>query len=313
MKGLGRVLLGLTLFLAFGVGAIAQLDGLHAAHARMSARGEPLYLPSTTALRIAAVGHETTLADLMYLWSIQYFSGRVESDKRPWIAQVYDRITDLDPHFRDAYWLGFVSLMVDARDPGAAFELADKAIENEPGFTLMVVEAALAARRLGDETRALDYLERASAATGDPLLTRLLLRLRETRTAQEELDGWNELLTSGDPLTRAIAESHVDDLTDHVLAETLGALVLCFERERGRPPRALEELVAIGWLEEVPLGVDGEPFVYDRSLREVTPARPYRFDPPTRAVEGVDLTHLGRCAPPPPLPPGAPVPLSDDG
>ena len=43
-RALAAPLAGLVLFAACGLGAVAQLDALHAGRARMKARGEPLYL-----------------------------------------------------------------------------------------------------------------------------------------------------------------------------------------------------------------------------------------------------------------------------
>lgn len=294
---LGRRLAAVVLPVVFGALAVAQLDGLHAARRSMRAQGPPLYLPSATTLRVAVLGHRTTGADLLYLWGIQYFGDRVTRRQRPWVAQVYALITDLDPHFRDAYWLGFVSLLVEGRDPSAAFELVDKAIAHNPDYGLIAIEAAITARQLGDDRRAVHYLELAARNTGDPLAQRLLARLREWNTAQEELAEWAALLESEDELTRAIASSHLRDIRAAIDVARLETLVDCHLSDHGERPDRLEVLVDAGYLSELPRDPEGRAYRYDSATGRVSSEKPFRWHPPTRARLGVNVSDLGRCAP----------------
>jgi hypothetical protein len=283
---------------------------LAAAHRGLVTATDPLWLPSSRYLRVVAVGHETTLADILYLWSIQYFSDPRESQRRKvWIERVYETITDLDPHFRDAYWLGFLTLLQEVRDPRAAFRLVDKALSNEPGHAAIAFEAAIAARQLGERKRAVHYMGIARQVGGDPLAERLWVKLQEPATAQEELRLWRQLESSPDASNRAAAATHVRDLVAFVDVERLQALVACYARERGRPPGSLQDLVTARYVDELPRDPEGAPYAYDPRTRIVSSRTPFRVKPPSRAREGVDLTDLGRCAPfLPVLPTPAPAP-----
>ena len=265
----------------------------------MTARGPLLYLPAKVLAPYLAVGHRSTAADLGYLWAIQYFgaTGDDRKERVTWTYKVYVRITDFDPHFRDAYWLGFVSLLMEARSPRKAFELADKGLRNEPQFTWMAIEAAIEAKRLRCPDLMLRYLKIGSE-TGDLMAKRFMVTLETVDTAQQELAAWAPLLDENDELTRAIAQTHVRDLRVLIDVTTLEALLRCHSRTRGLPARSLEDLAKAGLVSELPHDPEGAPYVLDVRTGSVRSVTPYRHSPPSRSRLGVDLTSLGPCAPP---------------
>ena len=219
-------LAAVAILLAGGAAVVLTLDPLHAARRTMTAHGPLLYLPSKAAAPFFAVGHRSTTADLAYLWAIQYFgaTGEDRKERLDWTYKVYDRITDFDPHFRDAYWLGFVSLVMEARAPRKAFQLAEKALKNEPAFTWMAIEAAITAKQLHCPDLTLRYLK-IGAENGDVMARRFMVTLETMDTAQQELAAWSTLLEDEEELTRAIAGTHVRDLRVLIDTTTLQALL----------------------------------------------------------------------------------------
>jgi hypothetical protein len=272
---------------------------LSAAHARMKAAAQPLYIPSGPAARVLSFGHPSTLADVMYLWAIQHFSEPPKSrrERRDWLVRVYGTMTDLDPKFRDAYWLGFLSLDVEAKSPDDAFALAEKALDNDPQNRWIAVEAAMTARRAGRTELAEHFFARA-CEQGDPVTCRFLARTREYDWAQEEVAEWESILeVQADEYGRNIVQAHLDDLTRLVHVGMLTALVDCYRRERGLTPTRLDMLVQAGYVKEIPLDPQGKAYLLDPRTGVVTSPVRYRFDPPSNARRGVDLSFLGRCAP----------------
>lgn len=297
---LRALLAGLLVAVAGGSIAHSQLQALHASKRSLAAASVPLYVPSGRAARLLSAGHSSALADVLYLWAIQHFSEPAVDpvQRSAWLQRVYGTITDLDPRFRDAYWLGYVSLLVEGGDMDAALALVDKALANDPGFTMLAIEAAMSARKAGRHAESVRYLDQASA-TGDRLALRLLLRVREAETAQEELAAWTELADDEDSLTRHIAREHLRDLEMLITSAKLSALVQCYRDEHGGMlPGSLQQLVAAGYVAEIPLDPDGKEYLHDRRTGAVTPATPYRYRPPSNSRLGVDLSDLGRCAPP---------------
>ena len=284
--------------------ALWQLEPLQASKARLATASVPLYVPSPAAARVLAAGHPSSAADILYLWAIQHFAAPPDdpAERRRWLERVYETITDLDPKFRDAYWLGYVSLLIEGRSPDSAFALVDKALRNDPTFVLLAIEGAMAARQHDRPRKAVEYLEKASA-TGDKLAIRLLYRLRESETVQDELDAWWSLANDEDGLTRTIAREHVKDLTMLVESSRLSALVRCYAKEHAdMRPASLAQLVAAGYIDAVPIDPTGKDYILDARSGVVTPASPYRYRPPSASRRGVDLSGLGRCSPSPPAP-----------
>lgn len=301
------ILAALLVAVLGGATAFSQLAPLTASKARLSAPSLPLYVPSGRAARLLSVGHASTLADILFLWSIQHFSqpAAERADRLAWLKRVYGTITDLDPKFQDAYWLGYVSILLEGQDIDAAFAFVDKALENDPSFTLLAIEAGITARKQGRPEAAVRYLDHA-CTTGDKTACRVLMRVREAESAQDELGAWSAALDDQDRLTRHVAQAHVDDLVRLIESSQLSALVECYRRDHaGLSPGSLAQLVAANYIASVPLDPDGKDYAYDVRTGAVTPAVPYRYRPPSNSRLGVDLSSLGRCAPgmSQPLPP----------
>ena len=73
------------------------------------------YIPSSAYLKVASLGQRNFWADLIFIWSIQYFDRYVESVRDTYLFHTYDVITDLDPRFHEAYVFGNLFLSLDGR------------------------------------------------------------------------------------------------------------------------------------------------------------------------------------------------------
>jgi len=290
--------LGPLLLVAGAAAATLAHGPLSAARARMKAAAQPLYIPSGKAARVLSFGHPSTLADAMYLWAIQHFSEPPKNrrERRDWLVRVYGTMTDLDPKFRDAYWLGFLSLDVEAKSPDDAFALAEKALDHDPQNRWIAIEAAMTARRAKRTELAKHFFSRA-CEQGDPVTCRFLARTSEHDWAQEEMAEWESIYdVQQDEYGRKIVQAHLDDLTRLVETRLLTALVGCYRRERGLLPARLEMLVEAKYIENLPNDPEGKPYELDPRTGLVSSPVRFRFDPPSNARLGVDLSSLGRCA-----------------
>src|SRR5881296_4490473 len=92
-----------------------------------------LYLPSGKFLKVMALGFDGLLADVLYLWSIQYYANYDIRDRYNYLEQIYDQvITELDPHYLDPYLVGALIMTAEARNPEMALRLLDKAVSANP-------------------------------------------------------------------------------------------------------------------------------------------------------------------------------------
>jgi len=75
-----------------------------------------IYIPSGKFLKYATFGYSSLMADLIYVWSIQYFSDQKIPNRFDYLDHVFSIIAELDPHYFDAYQVGAIFAVYDARD-----------------------------------------------------------------------------------------------------------------------------------------------------------------------------------------------------
>src|SRR3989454_5242845 len=139
-----------------------------------------LYLPSGKYLRVMALGFDGLLADVLYLWSIQYYGNYDIRDRYDYLERIYDQvITELDPHYLDPYLIGALIMTTEARQPEMALRLLDKGVERNPDQWIIPFEAGLLGYdHLHDYKRAARYFQKAPrGAGGPPVVGRLYAEL----------------------------------------------------------------------------------------------------------------------------------------
>ncbi len=263
----------LVLFLLGVAGAASGLRGLQRIGDLRTA-DELLYLPNGRYLRIVSLGHRALMADLVYLWAIQYYSNYDRADRFRYVEHVFGNvIPELDPHYVDAYTLGALILTVEAKDVDAGLRVLDKGMRDNPDDYLLPYLAGWEAYHAGLYERSARYFAEAASKPGAPAV---ILRNRAGAVARagdlrEAYALWRELYLDpgSDAVTRGVAERRMRDLAVRIDLETLERAVERFRTRNGRPPRALSELVRAGEIREVPIDPDGRPYAYDPSSGKV--------------------------------------------
>src|SRR2546427_3837374 len=156
-----------------------------------------LYLPSGKFLKVMALGFDGLLADVLYLWSIQYYGNYDIKDRFDYLERIYEQvITELDPHYLDPYLVGALIMTAEARKPEMALKLLDKGVRANPDQWIMPFEAGfLCYNDLHDYRRAAVYFEMAMRVPGvHPLVHRfqaeMYNRAGDKRTSLKE---WLEI------------------------------------------------------------------------------------------------------------------------
>lgn len=236
---------------------------------------ELLYLPNGRYLRVLSLGNAALVADVVYLWSIQFYADYERSDRFRYVEHVFgDVITELDPHYLDAYWLGAMILSVEASDLDAALRLLEKGFRENPRAWILPYLAGWECHRFGRFARAADYFRRAADVPGAPPM---VLRMRAGMTARagslrEALAQWREVLedSRSDDTSRRIAARQVRDLQVRIDLSELQAAVRDFAGRLGKLPARLEDLSRSGVIRSLPADPDGEPYGYDPSTGRVS-------------------------------------------
>jgi tetratricopeptide (TPR) repeat protein len=227
-----------------------------------------MYLPSGRYLRVAAIGFDGLLADLIYLWSIQYYGNYAIADRFRYLEQIYTQvITELDPHYLDPYLVGALIMTVEARQPEAALRLLDKGIRSNPDKWILAFEAGFVCYNdLRDYARAAAYFEQALKAPDvHPTVRRLYAEMyNRAGDKRHSLNEWAGIYeTATDDYVRSVAWNHVHDLKVEVDLTDLREAIGLFQKREGRVPRHLDELAARGLLREVPRDPEGRAYRYE--------------------------------------------------
>ena len=237
---------------------------------------ELLYLPSPEMLKIMSLGNSGLVADILYLWSIQYYSMFRPHERFLYLETIYNLITDLDPLYFDAYRIGALIMQIQTSGDQVQLKetvrrLFDKGLENLPESWQLAEAAAWDLfMHFHDQEAALHYAEIAAVHPGAPArINRMVGVWRDKEhawTIDDSIEYWRRAVNDAeDEYDRTMSVSH---LYDAVTAKDRGVLeaVLAYYSERyGSCARSWEELIAAGLIGEVPLDLMGNPYGIDSS------------------------------------------------
>ncbi len=268
MTAARRGAVALALVAAVGVAAVsgARLSRLVAERPGE----ELLYLPNGEQLRILSLGHASLLADAIYLWAIQYYSNYEGADRGRYVEHVFRGvITELDPHYIDAYWLGALILIVEFGEIDAGLGLLDKGIERNPERWILPYLAAWESHHAGRFAQAEGYFRRAAALPDAPPVVRRAQA--GMRTKAGDLDGalalWRQIADDprSDAGSVAVARRQLAQLDARLELERLERAVERFRAEHGRHPGGLGELGTVAGVR-----LAGGSYAYDAKTGKIT-------------------------------------------
>lgn len=229
---------------------------------------ELLYLPNGKFLKVASLGQAPVLADLVYIWAIQFYSDYDRADRFRYVRHVFSEvIAELDPHYIDAYWMGALILIVENGDLEGGLALLDQGFEANPDKWILPYLAAWECWLAGQPERTAEYFEIAAAVPDAPTNVRRMRAAMVARAGDLEtsLGLWQEILDEPDvdPASVNIAERKIRDLTIRIHLRDLGAAVERFRIENSRYPQTLAELDRSGYIRFIPRHPDGADYGYD--------------------------------------------------
>jgi len=269
------------------------------------------YLPDPKSLRFLSPGLQLTIANSYWLSTVQYIGERRPRERgMEKLFPLADLVTTLDPRHGYAYQTAGIVLSGEGR-----LEESDRilraGIERGPGwwsYPLYLAFNAFFYR--GDTEAAAFWAERAARTPGASTNLAGLAMTMKVRSGSPD-DAVRLLLelreAAGDETTAAaLAEQLKLAVLQRDFAR-LDAAVARYREERGRPPRALEELVQAGLLPALPEEPYGGRYYLDVSGVVHSSARDQRFKPQEPPRDPATNLPVGVKRPPAP-PPLAPSP-----
>ena len=237
---------------------------------------ELLYLPSPEMLKIMSLGNPGLAADILYLWSIQYYSGFKPDERFLYLETIYNLITDLDPLYFDAYRIGALIMGIQTGGDQAQLKksvrrLFDKGLRNLPESWQLAEAAAWDLfMRFQDQGAALHYAEIAAArpdASGR--IKRMVGVWRDKGrvwTIDDSIEYWKRAADDAeDEYDRTMCASHLYDALVARDRNTLEAVLATYFERHGSCAESWEELIEADLIREVPLDLVGKPYGIESS------------------------------------------------
>jgi hypothetical protein len=234
-----------------------------------------LYFSSPAAVKAAAIGYDSLVADVYWMRAIQYYGRRAEAARRQVryknLPALLDIVTTLDPKMVDVYRAGSIFLAepdpVGAGQPITAIGLLDKGISQLPQeWRLWFDKGFVYFWYLQDFRKAGEVWLGACRVEGSPpwmeaLAARALSQGGEIETAKDLWRHQMEGSTRED--IRENARNHLASIQVDEDIWTLEFFVERYAAVYGASPARLEELVRAGFLIYVPKDPSGVPYQYD--------------------------------------------------
>ncbi len=240
-----------------------------------------IYIPSGQYLKFATFGNSSLLADLIYVWAIQYYSDYTIPDMYEYLDHIFSIINELDPSYLDPYDIGAVIAAYEAEDLDLALKILDRGLEKNPEQWLFPYMAAHYAQMIKKDYKlAQEYYKKAMNIEGvPPIVERLYANaIFKSMDYKRALQTWLEIYkTAKDERIKKIASNHLYNLTATIDIQKINEAIEKFKESYGRNPMELSQLVRAGFLDSLPKDLDGKEYIYDSRTGEVkTPTIPWK-------------------------------------
>ncbi len=269
----GSAALSLILLLCLAAAGFLSLKGTLDKIPRKKIPGASvIYIPSGKYLKYVTFGYPSLVADLVFIWAIQYYSTYTIVDRFAYLEHIFSIIAELDPRYQDPYEIGALIAFSEAKDPKLAYKIMDLALEKNPDQWVFPFEAGHYAQMVRDYETARNYYQKAIKIPGSPdIVKRLYAAVGfKAMDLQTSWETWLEIYnTSTDPRTKKIASKHLYQVKSTSDIIVLREAIRRFRDQYGHNPEDLAELVPMGYLASLPQDLDGKDYIYDSKTGEV--------------------------------------------
>lgn len=248
--------------------------------------------PSPGALRVASMGYDVHVADIMWVRSVltfgKYWTETGDPRWQEWLGGMIDTVTELDPEWRTVYTYGGLMLKVlgayEASNrvfaKGAEAFPEDHFLPFSIGMTHLL--------HLNDLEEAYRWVSDASERESAPEWYRgaaIAIYAKESSRSVGIRFLVDQLRETSDPNLRDSIKRHLDELVHAERSEKLNAALALYRERFGSSPESIETLAEVGAIESIPADpyergwvLDPDGNIYSRVVAEDRAARAVRFE-----------------------------------
>jgi len=275
-RGKSIITVFLVLFLILTCGVFMYLKVITDRITRKKIPGSSIiYLPEGKYLKYGTLGFSSFLADLIYIWAIQYYGDYEIPDSYDHLYRIFSIIAELDPHYFDPIDMGAFIAAYEAQDLDLAVKILDMGLEKNPKEWFFPYQAAHYIQFMSkDHERAQEYYKKTMSIEGyPPIVPRLYANaIFKAMDYERALEEWLEIYnTAEDERIKQVASNHLYNIKATVDIEKLRNAIAKFKEKYGRYPADLSQLVYAGFLDSIPKDMDDKEYLYDSQTGEVKP------------------------------------------
>jgi len=240
-----------------------------------------LALPSGKTVKILTFGNSELAADMLYIWSIQFFSNYNLLNSEDFIEDIYNLITDVSPRYKDPYLLGSTIMVLEKNKIEMAIRLLQKGAQNLPEEWIFDFESGYyTSKYLKDNKKAEFFYKRASEKEGAPkFVSRMFFHsIYLQGKLEESWKLWQSVLKNAETeIERRSANFHLYQIKVEIDKKAIMKAINKFHKRYGSYPNKINELVIYGLLREVPLDFKGDYYQYDPEKGTIDPKEGYMW------------------------------------
>jgi tetratricopeptide (TPR) repeat protein len=234
-----------------------------------------LHFPSGEHIRLAAMGFDPVIADLLWARAVVSFGEQFHTDKNyKWLYHPLDIITTLDPYFEEVYMYGGILLAMEAKRIDESIALLEKGIKSCPeSWRLYFYLGFYYTYYKNDNEKASIYIKKAASLPGHPdylprLVGLLYAKLGKIEFAIEYLKEIYKLFEDDEKM-RAAIDSQIKELVVEKHTIFLKDAAEIYKKVRGKYPSRLEDLIAAGVINAIPVEPNGGQYVIEPETGEI--------------------------------------------
>lgn len=237
--------------------------------------------PTSKTLKILSFGNTNFVADMLFIWTIQFYSSLHIKNRFDYIENIFNIITDLNPQLRAAYYYGAIIMALEAREFKMAIKLLKKGSRNMKQEWIFDYESGYYAYKyLKDYKLAEEFYLKASRNPEAPsLIKRRRAHMVYVRDDLElALRLWMEIQANAKTqVEKDAAFNHLYQIKFEMETKALGPKINAYKERYGRYPIHLEELKRVGLIESIPKDYLGDEYLYDNKTGKIRAKRMYKW------------------------------------
>ncbi|MGQ9618823.1 MAG: tetratricopeptide repeat protein [Candidatus Aminicenantia bacterium] len=232
-----------------------------------------MYLPSGKFMKALSLGNTNLLADLIYIWAIQYYGNYSIEERFEYLDKIFEVITDLNPTWQDPYILGALIMAYEGKRVDLALKLLEKGLKVNPEKWIFAWEAGFyCLSLLRDYSCSAKYFKIAMETPGSPNFVKRLYANSLFRRGDliSSFKAWEEIYnTTEDKYIKRVAYNHLYEVKLEIDRRIIERTRDEWERRKGRKLSSLTALVRDGYLKSIPKDIDGNEYLFDPEKRTI--------------------------------------------